>query len=211
MNDHLNREISLFFEQHPELKNSQLVFEENSFTIQPLQETASTLLPLCEQKEIGPDFLRGTSEKIEARKSTVHVYGIFAKEIIEEGELIEENKFLKLNLRSNYLHDSVIKDYVWGNKDCTCENCKQHGGFSYLGFGYISLYNHSDSPNTKLNLNFKTETYQVYAKTKIEKDKEIFVTYGNKYWLIRDFWNHVHKTDGISKFHKANIQPKINE
>ena len=24
MNDHLNREISLFFEQHPELKNSQL-------------------------------------------------------------------------------------------------------------------------------------------------------------------------------------------
>jgi hypothetical protein len=58
----------------------------------------------------------------------------------------------------------------------------------YLALGYGSVYNHSKNPNTKIKLNFENETMTIYSIRKIEKDEEIFVSYGPKYWLIRDFW-----------------------
>jgi hypothetical protein len=39
-----------------------------------------------------------------------------------------------------------------------------------------------------VRLDFEKETIQIYSKRKIEKDEEIFVNYGKKYWLIREFW-----------------------
>ena len=34
----------------------------------------------------------------------------------------------------------------------------------------------------------KQRTIKVEASNKEKKDEEIFVSYGPKYWLIRDFW-----------------------
>jgi hypothetical protein len=39
-----------------------------------------------------------------------------------------------------------------------------------------------------MKLDFENETMKIYSTRKIEKDEEIFVSYGPKYWLIRDFW-----------------------
>jgi len=58
----------------------------------------------------------------------------------------------------------------------------------YLALGYGSIYNHSKNPNTKVKLDFETETLKIYSTRIIGKDEEIFVFYGPKYWLIRDFW-----------------------
>lgn len=211
MNNDLKKDIDALLAAHPELKNSKLMFTEADFKIIPDGGIATAELPLCKMREPFPDMLKGLSPKLEPRKSDVHGYGVFATEAIEEGELIEQSKLLKLGFRSQYGKDPVLVDYVWANQGCDCIECKQHGAFQYFPFGYISLYNHSDAPNTKQDMNFKNEVATITARRRIEKDEEIFVTYGNKYWIVRDFWKQVGKTDAIDKFHKANIKPKIKD
>ena len=209
MNSDLQKDIAALLQAHPELKNSKLAFNETSFKITPDGPTDNHDLPLCKQRDKSPEVLMGLSPKIEPRKSSVHGYGVFAKQTIEEGEMIEQSILLKLGNRSKNSHDAVLGDYVWANQACDCLECKTYGPFQYFPFGFISLYNHSDGPNTRQEMNFKTEVATITARQRIEKDEEIFVTYGNKYWIIRDFWKQVGKTDAIAKFHKANIQPKI--
>ncbi|WP_448701650.1 SET domain-containing protein-lysine N-methyltransferase [Mucilaginibacter sp. AW1-3] len=209
MSNSLQKDIEALLVKYPKLKNSKLVFDEADFKILPNIGEATGGLPLCKMREESPEVLKGLSPKIEPRKSAVHGYGVFAKETIEEGEMIEQSKLLKLANRAKQSHDAVLADYVWANQACDCIECKTYGAFQYFPFGYISLYNHSDGPNTRQEMNFKNEVATITARQRIEKDEEIFVTYGNKYWIIRDFWKQVGKTDAISKFHKANIQPKI--
>jgi len=209
MNNDLQKDIATLLAAHPELKNSKLAFNESGFKLTLDEPADNSDLPLCKRREESPEVLMGLSFKIEPRKSSVHGYGVFAKETIEEGEMIEQSKLLKLANRSKISHDAVLGDYVWANQACDCIECKTYGAFQYFPFGFISLYNHSDGPNTRQEMNFKTEVATITARRRIEKDEEIFVTYGNKYWIIRDFWKQVGKTDAIAKFHKANIQPKI--
>ncbi|OCX50636.1 hypothetical protein BEL04_22970 [Mucilaginibacter sp. PPCGB 2223] len=209
MKSELEKDILALLAAHPELKNSRLLFNEDNFKLVSDEQTDDDALPLCKIREESPEVLWGLSSKIEPRKSAVHGYGVFAREAIEEGEMIEQSKLLKLGSRSKISHDPVLGDYVWANQQCECPECKTYGAFQYFPFGYISLYNHSDGPNTRQEMNFKTEVATITARQRIEKDEEIFVTYGTKYWIIRDFWKQVGKTDAIAKFHKANIQPKI--
>jgi hypothetical protein len=211
MNNDLKKDITALLTAYPELKNSKLLFNDTDFKIIPDGSAATGEVPLCKITEPSPDTLKGLSSKIEPRKSAVHGYGVFAKEAIEEGEFIEQSKLLKLGNRAKQSHDNVLGDYVWANQGCDCIECKTYGGFQYFPFGYISLYNHSDGPNTKQEMNFKTEVATITARRRIEKNEEIFVSYGNKYWIVRDFWKQVGKTNAIEKFHKANIQPKIKD
>lgn len=209
MNPDLKKDVAALLAAYPELKNSKLLFNQDEFMLIPDGGIATDELPLCKMHEESPDILKGLSYKIEPRKSAVHGYGIFAREAIEEGELIEQSKLLKLGNRSKNAHDTVLADYVWANLACDCIECKTYGAFQYFPFGYGSLYNHSDAPNTQQDMNFKTEVATITARYRIEKDEEIFVTYGNKYWIVRDFWKQVGKTNAIEKFHKANIKPQI--
>lgn len=61
------------------------------------------------------------------------------------------------------------------------------------------MYNHSDSPNTKQWVNYNAGVMTVNTNRVIKKDEEIFVNYGKKYFLIRDFWKGVRKNQAFEK------------
>ncbi len=149
-------------------------------------------IPLCRQvSDDKPEFYRGSSSKIRVSRSSTHGYGVFAIEDIAEGGLIEEARMLRTGLRRNYNHDPILKDYWWGFNKCTCDECRNHGHVLYLGLGNLSLYNHSDKPNTKQKIDFSREIMTIHARQDIKKGDEIFVNYGEKYWFFRKLWHNL--------------------
>ncbi|SJZ50187.1 SET domain-containing protein-lysine N-methyltransferase [Sediminibacterium ginsengisoli] len=183
----------------PELQHTQVNFSDTQviFTGQP-DISPITEPPLCKKEKPPRDVIGGPS-KIEIRKSPVHGFGIFAREKIFAGELIEQAKLLKLGYRQKAQHDDVINDYVWGNKSCTCTECQTYGVKQYLALGFGSIYNHADKPNTHKNIDFPRQLISFTAATDIDADNEIFTHYGAKYWLLRDFWKNVRENKEIEK------------
>jgi SET domain-containing protein len=202
MDEKLRDKLQLLLREHPELRMCKLDFSTENFSDTP-NVSADSQSHICQVVAETPDLIRGHSPKVEVRRSPIHGYGIFAKEVIEEGELIEESKLLKLGLRANYLHDPTLKNYVWADKTCECEECKIHGAHQYLALGLGSLYNHSGEPNTRQNNNYRSEIMSIHARGRIEKDEEIFISYGKKYWLIRDFWKNLDKKK-LEKYNRDN-------
>ncbi len=198
MKEELKKELEKLLINYPELKNRQLFFSELTSVFIPENESLPTSVTentiphlTCESEGLKPETIKGASSKIEVRKSVVHGYGVFAKEAIEEGELIEQNRLLPLAARSKYTVDAVLKDYVWMNKSCQCDECKKHGYRQYLALGFGSLYNHANEPNTKQDVNFQTEIITIKAGRQIKQNDEIFVNYGKSYWVLREFWGNI--------------------
>lgn len=147
----------------------------------------------CNPKVVIPKNLIGPTSKIEIRKSPLKGHGIFAKEEINKGELLEEAKLLKLSWRTKIIQDTILTNYAWVNSSCACNQCKMDGFEQYIALGYGSIYNHSKHQNTIINLNFESEIMQIYSSRIIKKDEEVFVNYGHQYWIIRDFWKKIIK------------------
>lgn len=114
--------------------------------------------------------------KIYVDKSPVHGWGVFAKEIIESGEVFEECPVLTLPINVGEV-SSLLLDYrfnwpqgeTWEEQVCA------------LGFG--SLYNHSDTPNAFWRSNLEKRTFEFVATKNIPVGEEIFVWYGgDNYW-----------------------------
>ncbi|WCT11884.1 SET domain-containing protein-lysine N-methyltransferase [Mucilaginibacter jinjuensis] len=204
MNDALKKQLQLLLEQHPELNNGNISFADGQITLNAAEETSLAVEKADHSDTVNKpgylvDIIAGHTAKVEVRKSPVHGYGVFAKELIEAGELIEECRLLKLGYRANYNHDPVLKDYVWAGRD-DGEQTKLHGLNQYLALGLGVIYNHSDQPNTIQNLDFDTEVMTIKARQPIQKGEEIFVTYGKKYFMIRNFWKNVHKNNELENF-----------
>lgn len=51
--------------------------------------------------------------------------------------------------------------------------------------GYGSIYNHSDDPNVDYIINAKKRIATIKADRTIQKDEEIFVSYGDKWFSSR--------------------------
>lgn len=149
-------------------------------------------IPLCKKisNEL-PNSFKGPSSKIQVQKSGTHGYGIYAIDDIQPGELIEESRMLRIGLRANYSHDKVLRDYFWAFEKCGCDECKTHGFVQFIGLGNLSLYNHSDTPNTKQKIEFQNERMVIHANDHIPKGTEIFVNYGPKYWFYRKLWHNL--------------------
>lgn len=215
MNENLKSDLKKLQEQYPELKNATIAFNDSAISLNINNGKENSGNPgsweagtsLCASSDPEPDVIKGHSHKVEVRKSPVHGYGVFAKEPIEQGELIEEARMLRLGWRKNYLHDPVLLDYVWGNISCKCTECENHGSVQFLALGLGSLYNHSDNPNTTQKKGYEKEVMTIKAARKIEKDEEIFVTYGKKYFLVRDFFKTVEKNKALEKYLESKREP----
>lgn len=150
------------------------------------------MIPSCKRTSDDlPDFFSGPSSKIQVQRSKLHGYGVFAVDDIQADELIEESRMLRTGLRANYSHDTVLRDYFWGIQKCDCEECKNHGFVQFIGLGNLSLYNHSDTPNTRQKIEFHNERMTIHAREFIPKGSEIFVNYGPKYWFWRKLWHNL--------------------
>jgi SET domain-containing protein len=116
--------------------------------------------------------------KIYISKSAIHGYGVFANDVIEMGEIIEETPIHDLNITKGQ-PSPVMNDYRF--------NWPQGSGGNWdkqvLAWGYGSLYNHSNQSNAYWRSNLENQTFEFVANKRIEKDEEIFVWYGDvNYW-----------------------------
>jgi len=201
MNDELHASLLDLLERYPELVNKPVAFGDGRVS---LADEART----CQQKLPPPEVIKGPSQKIELRRSPVHGYGVFAKESITAGDLVEEMNMLQLGLRRNYVHDPVLLDYIWANKKCRCPECQAHGHVLYVAQGFGSMYNHADKPNTEFKIDFARGFATLTAAQPIPQDEEIFLSYGDKYFLIRRFMAQVAKDGSLVKKLKENQPPK---
>lgn len=120
--------------------------------------------------------------KIDIRPSPIHNQGVFAEKDILIGETIEIAPLLQLGWRFQYQTDPIIKKYMWLNMECKCRDCKLHSPLAFIPLGYGSLYNHSDTPNVDVNIDWMNHTATFTAKETIIAGSELFINYGDYYW-----------------------------
>lgn len=127
---------------------------------------------LCElsknEPKLKPTRLIRANTKI--KPSTIHGYGVFAKERINWGEIIEECPVLLVSEYVEKIHDFVFN---WGDKQ------------NALALGCGSLYNHSENPNANYHMDYEYNLLVFTATRHIEKNEEIFISYGNDWFECR--------------------------
>lgn len=121
--------------------------------------------------------------KVYVQFSDVHGRGVFAKEPIDAGDVIEKFPLTPAIFRTNYQGDPVVIHYSFINDTCNTEECKKHGYMIYLSSGYSDMYNHqsAEGVNARFEINFKQLYGEVIATHTIKKDEEILVDYGPNY------------------------------
>ena len=123
--------------------------------------------------------------KIRLDYSPIHGKGVFATEAIESGEIIERWPLNVMGFRMNYHKDPVIWSYMFTNS-CPCEECKRHGGHFLMVMGYGQMYNHQEDNSASISFDLKNEIADIKSLRRIEKDEEIFVSYGPNYFKNRE-------------------------
>jgi uncharacterized protein len=96
--------------------------------------------------------------------------GILARHKILKGELIERAPVIVVpDKQWPNVADSILSDYAfdWGVKD-------EHAA---IALGYVSIYNHSYSPNAKLEELLDELAMEIIALRNIEADEEITINY----------------------------------
>lgn len=118
-----------------------------------------------------------TSDKIYLDKSPIHGWGVFAKQFIKEGEIIEVCPVIDIGLDKGQ-SSHILLDYRFNWPQGNVEVEKQ-----VVCSGYGMMYNHSDNPNANWRSNFETYCFEFYSTKDINPLEEIFVWYGDmSYW-----------------------------
>lgn len=115
-----------------------------------------------------------SNDAVEIRKSCMGDRGAFATRDIMQGELVEACP-LVIDKRENIPFGSVMDDYVFSAGD----------GKVAVAFGYCSFFNHDDDPNVTWKVFADVKRMIFIATRDIRKGEEMFVSYGNSYWLTR--------------------------
>lgn len=102
---------------------------------------------------------------------TVKGRGVFAKEPIEEGRIIEVCPVIQVDYPEEGLPDAIRRViYHWGV-------LAQAPGVSALALGYGSLYNHANPANARYRASPDGGCLIVSAARRIERDEEITINY----------------------------------
>ncbi|MFD2200565.1 SET domain-containing protein-lysine N-methyltransferase [Shivajiella indica] len=176
--DKFIEKIEEILEKYPELKGSSISFENDNIRIYKTKDKEVNF-------DLLPDKYIGASQKIEIRKSPVHGFGVFAGKKINKGELIEEGKLLRLANRLAMINDPVLLDYIILDPE---DYHIEYGPATYMGLGYLSLYNHFQEPNAKRVVDFERLTMTVTAIRDIEENEEIFISYGKNFFKFRHLY-----------------------
>tara|TARA_R110001592_G_scaffold336337_1_gene621840 strand:+ start:327 stop:731 length:405 start_codon:yes stop_codon:yes gene_type:complete len=116
------------------------------------------------------------------KESPIHGYGIFAKEDIQSGDLIEECVCPVEVIEPKYTY---LDNDVYINNIDTLQSYRlaPQDGKPYwiMPLGYFGIYNHSFKPNAGVNIRPESRIVQVTALNDIKKDEEIVWNYGPSY------------------------------
>ena len=117
------------------------------------------------------------SPKIRVQQSPIHRWGVFAVEVIAEGEIIEESAMIEIEQRWLEKDPTILSNYRFnfpsGGNHKSVQIC----------FGYGSLYNHSNTPSAYWQSIYYTpeiSTFRFIANRNINPGEEILVNYGYK-------------------------------
>ena len=119
--------------------------------------------------------------KLEVRKSSIHGYGVFAKEDIKRGELLEECHYCELE---EYIDDDNFYRYIYAFFDGELPNGQKREHHCIV-FGYAPLYNSSNEfEGVNVRWKFKKHiSYKLFVFTAIKdikKDEELLLGYLGK-------------------------------
>ena len=96
------------------------------------------------------------------------------KEACEKGDIVEKSHFLKI--KSSKTKDNILHNYVF--------NFDNNNFAIVLGKG--SIFNHQINPNIKYQYS-EDKKYMIYtARRDIEKDEELFISYGPNWFKNRN-------------------------
>ena len=108
------------------------------------------------------------SDKLEVRKSSLQGYGVFTKEDIDEGELLEECHHIEVP------DDAIVERYMfnWPRGDYEFEKY-------VLSLGYGSIYNGSSmgEENVSWKTDMENDILVFYAIKNIKKESELLLYY----------------------------------
>jgi SET domain-containing protein len=113
------------------------------------------------------------SDKIEVRNSEIHGRGVFAKEFIPSGTLIEECHYIPLEKKWNEM-ETILQEYVFAWPKV---NWKR----SVIVLGFGSIYNHSRNNNADWDTDLDRDVFKFFTIKDINKGEEIFTNYGPEY------------------------------
>ena len=109
--------------------------------------------------------------------------GVFAREAIAEGETIEICPLMSLGKNPGHKNQDPFFNYRFSYPREGAHNGNQD---MVVAWGYGSLYNHSNSPNTDWIDHPTEKAFQFIAKKDIFPDEEITIHYGGEeYWRSR--------------------------
>lgn len=107
---------------------------------------------------------------IEVKQSEIHGIGVFAREKIGKGKIIEKSPVILLNKTEREIlkSTSLFRYYFLLDSDKTPVA---------IGLGLSSLYNHSYNANAFYNINIKKATIVFKSVTNINAGEEITINY----------------------------------
>lgn len=117
------------------------------------------------------------SNKIEVKNSPVGGRGVFAKENIKAGEIIENCHFTILDQKYPYV-DKKLLEYIFSWPKSTAN------GRSAVVWGFGSIYNHSKYNNADWETDEENNLFKFFAIKDIVSGEEIFTNYGEAYERI---------------------------
>ena len=106
---------------------------------------------------------------------------IHTADSIPKDELIEICPVIILSKKDlKHIHKTKLHDYyfLWG------EN-RNRGS---IALGYGSLYNHSENPNAKYELDLENDEIRILSIKKIESGSEITISYIDKTFVGFELW-----------------------
>lgn len=104
--------------------------------------------------------------------------GVFAKQLIRQGEIFERAPVIVLPAREwESLERTVLFNYCYG-----------WGEDSALALGLGSLYNHSYQPNATYTRNFEEQVIDYRALHDIHPDEEITINYNGDPLDLDPLW-----------------------
>jgi SET domain-containing protein len=113
------------------------------------------------------------SDKIEVRDSEIHGRGVFAKENIPAGTLIEECHYMPLERKWDDM-ETILQEYVFAWP-------KVNWKMSVIVLGFGSIYNHSRNNNADWDTDIEKDVFRFFTVKDIYKDEEICTNYGPSY------------------------------
>jgi len=118
------------------------------------------------------------NNKIYAKKSSIHGYGVFASDNILSGEIVEECPVIPINLEFKELPIEIQKYAFSWKFGIIKQPC--------IVMGYGGVYNHNDNNNLNFYVDGGKDVMVYIAIKDIAKGEELFVNYGPEYFSIHN-------------------------